>query len=39
MSHGIPVHIADGKRKNVLSDIMKGTAIGTKFVPRRKIKR
>ena len=39
MSRGIPVHIADGKRKNVLSDIMKGTALGTKFVPRRKIKR
>ncbi|MSU73717.1 glutamate 5-kinase [Candidatus Kaiserbacteria bacterium] len=39
MSRGIQVHIADGKRKNVLSDIMKGTAIGTKFVPGRKIKR
>lgn len=36
MSHGIMVHIADGKRKSVLSDIMKGTAIGTRFVPHRK---
>ena len=33
MSHGVTVHIADGKRKNVLSDIIKGTALGTTFVP------
>lgn len=38
MSHGITVYIADGKRKNVLSDIMKGTIIGTKFIPNKKSK-
>ena len=39
MAHGIPVRIADGKRKNVLSDIMRGIALGTTFVPDRKSKK
>ncbi len=39
MSRGITVYIADGKRKNAVSDIMKGVAIGTKFVPSSTSKR
>ncbi len=35
MSKGIAVHVADGKRKNVLSDIIKGVAVGTVFIPRK----
>lgn len=31
---GIPVHIANGKRKNVLLDIIDGKAVGTKFLAR-----
>jgi len=31
---GITVHIADGKRRHVLSDILSGKAVGTKFLPQ-----
>lgn len=33
---GIAVHFANGKRENILADLMAGKAIGTKFVPRAK---
>lgn len=35
-SQGITVHIANGKRKNILNDLISGRKIGTKFVPRYK---
>jgi glutamate 5-kinase len=31
---GIAVHFANGRRKNVLTDIVEGKNIGTKFLPR-----
>lgn len=36
ISSGIAVHIANGKRENVLREITDGRQIGTKFVPLRK---
>ncbi len=33
---GIAVHFANGKRKNVVMDVMSGNAVGTRFVPRKK---
>lgn len=36
ISSGIAVHIARGKRENVLRDIFDGRAVGTKFIPLRK---
>ena len=33
---GIAVHFANGKRKDVLVDLMSGRALGTKFVPHGK---
>jgi len=32
--HGITTHIANGKRRGVLSDIVKGLSIGTRFLPK-----
>lgn len=37
ISSGIAVHIASGKRRNVLRDIVDGRAVGTRFIPFRKI--
>ena len=39
IGEGIPVHIANGKRKNVLSDIVDGKHVGTKFCSRRYAKK
>ncbi|MEO8638137.1 MAG: glutamate 5-kinase [Candidatus Taylorbacteria bacterium] len=36
ISSGVAVHIAHGKKENVLTDIMHGKPIGTKFIPLRK---
>lgn len=36
-SQGITVYFADGKRRNVLSDIVSGEKVGTKFLPKGKI--
>lgn len=36
MSSGIAVHIVDGKKENVLQDVIDGHTIGTKFIPSRK---
>ncbi len=33
---GITVHLANGKRTNILTDLMEGKSIGTKFLPRGK---
>ena len=35
-SQGIAVYLANGKRKNILNDLISGKKIGTKFVPRDK---
>ncbi len=34
MLRGIAVYIANGKRKNVLLEIMSGKPVGTKFIPQ-----
>jgi len=34
---GITVYFANGKRKNILSDIISGKKVGTKFLPKRKV--
>lgn len=34
---GIVVHFANGKRNDVLADLLKGKALGTKFVPRGRL--
>ena len=36
VSSGIAVHIARGKKENVLREIIDGHAVGTKFIPFRK---
>lgn len=36
VASGITVHIASGKRKNVLLDIVRGASVGTIFIPARK---
>lgn len=36
MSSGIAVHIANGKKRNALSDILDGHKIGTTFIPNKK---
>ena len=33
---GIPVHFANGRRANVLGDILDGNCLGTAFLPRRR---
>ncbi|MEK9151609.1 MAG: glutamate 5-kinase [Patescibacteria group bacterium] len=34
---GITVYLANGKRKNILSDIISGKKVGTKFLPKRRV--
>jgi len=38
LAAGIPVIIANGKRKNILLKLMAGEKLGTKFIPQKKIK-
>lgn len=36
MIHGVTTYIANGKRKNVISDLIKGKNVGTRFTPTKK---
>lgn len=36
IASGIAVHIANGRNKDILSDIMSGRPVGTRFIPSRK---
>jgi len=36
-AQGITTHIASGKRRNTIVDLVEGKSVGTKFVPHRKL--
>ncbi len=36
-AQGITTHIASGKRKNTIVDLVNGKSVGTKFIPNRKL--
>ncbi len=36
-TQGIVTHIANGKRPNIIVDIVEGKIVGTKFIPKRKL--